>query len=113
MQPVFTSLAATPGKEITNGVTMRFLSGEHVMLNYVEMKPHVEVATHHHPHEQLGLVFEGELTLRIGDEERILRPGDMYVVPSGIPHGAYSGGSRVLAVEVFYPLREDYLKLLA
>ena len=92
---------------------MRFLVGAHVMLNHVDMKPLVAVTTHSHPHEQLGLTLEGELNLWIGDEERALRTGDMYVVPSGMLHGARSGDSRILAVEAFFPLREDYLRRVA
>ena len=112
-RPIFTSVKALPGKEIARGVTIKPLAGDHVMLNYVEFTPHAEVPTHSHPHEQLGLLIEGELDLRIGDQERSLRPGDTYVIPSGVPHGARSGKSRALVLDVFYPLREDYLKLFA
>lgn len=112
-RPIFTSVKALPGKEIARGVTIKPLAGDHVMLNYVEFAPHAEVPTHSHPHEQLGLMIEGELDLRIGDQERTVRPGDTYVIPSGVPHGARSREARALVLDVFYPLREDYLKLFA
>ncbi len=110
---IFTSVRALPGKEIAKGVTIKPLAGEHAMLNYVEFTPHAEVPIHSHPHEQLGLMIEGELDLQIGDERRTLRPGDTYVIPGGIPHGAWTRVSRALVLDVFYPLREDYLKLFA
>jgi quercetin dioxygenase-like cupin family protein len=109
----FTSIRELPGREIARGVTIRPLAGEHVMLNYVEFEPHSEVPGHSHPHEQLGLMIEGELDLWIADERRSLRPGDTYVIPGGVPHGARTGAGRALVLDVFYPLREDYLKLFA
>lgn len=112
-QHVFTSIQALRGKEITKGVTIKPLAGKNVMLNYVEFEPHSEVPNHSHPHEQLGLMIEGELDLWIGEERRSLRPGDTYVIPGGVPHGARSGSKKALVLDVFYPLREDYLKLFA
>jgi quercetin dioxygenase-like cupin family protein len=109
---VFTSIKELPGKEITRGVTIRPLAGNHVMLNYVEFQPHAEVPTHSHPHEQLGLMIEGQLDLWVGDDRRTLLPGDTYVIPGGLPHGARAGASPALVLDVFYPLREDYLKLV-
>jgi quercetin dioxygenase-like cupin family protein len=113
LKHVFTSIQALRGKEIAKGVTIKPLAGEHVMLNYVELQPHSEVAKHSHPHEQLGLMIEGELDLWIGEERRSLRPGDTYVIPGGVPHGARTAGGRALILDVFYPLREDYLKLFS
>ncbi len=112
-RPVFTSITALPGKEIARGVTIKPLAGDHVMLNYVQFTSHAEVPTHAHPHEQLGLMIEGELDLWIGEERRTVRTGDTYVIPGGVPHGARTGESRALVLDVFYPLREDYLKLFA
>jgi quercetin dioxygenase-like cupin family protein len=112
-KPVFTSIGALPAKEIAKGVTIKPLAGEHAMLNYVEFVPHAVVPVHSHPHEQLGLVLEGELDLEIADETRTLRPGDTYVIPGGVSHGARAGKARALVLDVFYPLRQDYLKLFA
>jgi quercetin dioxygenase-like cupin family protein len=108
---VFASLRALPGKEIAAGVTMRPLAGEHVMMSYVEFIPNCEVPMHSHPHEQLGVVMEGELEMQIGDERRTIKPGDVYAIPGGVPHGARSGAGPARVLDVFYPLREDYLKL--
>jgi quercetin dioxygenase-like cupin family protein len=108
-----TSIKALPGKEVAKGVTIKPLAGDHVMLNYVAFVPNGEVALHSHHHEQLGLIIEGELAMQIGDERHVLRPGDTYVIPGGIRHSGRAGSSGALVVDVFYPLREDYLKLFA
>jgi len=110
---VFTSIKGLPGKQIAQGVTIKPLAGQHVMLNYVELVPQAEIPIHSHPHEQLGLIIEGELDMEIGEERRTLRPGDTYVIPGGVRHGVRSGPRGALVLDVFYPLREDYLKLFA
>jgi quercetin dioxygenase-like cupin family protein len=108
-----TSIKALPGKEIAKGVTIKPLAGDHVMLNYVEFVPNGEVALHSHHHEQLGLILEGDFEMQIGEERRALKPGDTYVIPGGIRHSGRAGKSGALVLDVFYPLREDYLKLFA
>lgn len=112
-KPTVTSIKALPGKEVATGVTIKPLAGDHVMLNYVEFVPNAEVALHSHHHEQLGLIIEGELAMQIGDDHRVLRPGDTYVIPGGLRHSGRAGASGALVLDVFYPLREDYLKLFA
>ena len=108
-----TSIEALPARELAQGVTIKPLAGQHVMLNYVRLAPDAEVRRHTHDHEQLGLVLEGEMHMHIGDEQRTLRPGDTFVIPGGVPHSGRAGKSGALALDVFYPLREDYLKLFA
>jgi quercetin dioxygenase-like cupin family protein len=47
------------------------------------------------------------MRFRIGDEERELGPGEGYSVPGNVPHGA-SGVTDTVAIDSFYPVREDY-----
>jgi quercetin dioxygenase-like cupin family protein len=110
---VITSIKELRSKELAPGVTIKPLAGEHVMLNYVQLAAHSGIAPHSHPHEQLGLVIEGEMEMQIGGERRTLQQGDTYVIPGGITHAAKAGGTGALVLDVFYPLREDYLKLFA
>ena len=107
---VFTSVRALPGREVWKGVTIKPLAGQHAMMTYAELGPGVEVPAHSHPHEQLGLVIEGELDFWIADEKRPLKPGDMYAIPGGTAHGLRTGKARVVLAEAFYPVREEYLK---
>lgn len=107
---VFTSLNELPSKEIAKGVTMRPLAGEHVMISCVDLSPESAVGLHSHPHEQLGVVLEGQVEMQIGEERRALRPGDAYVIPGGTRHGARASGGPARVLDIFYPLREEYLK---
>ncbi|MCU0914287.1 MAG: cupin domain-containing protein [Planctomycetes bacterium] len=63
---------------------------------------------HAHPHEQTGYLVAGCIRLRIGTAEHEVRPGDSWCILGGVPHGAQILKDSV-AVEVFSPVREDYL----
>ncbi len=78
------------------------------MLSYLEMDAEAEVPLHSHPHEQAGYLIKGKLQLTIGDETQIMEPGNMYIVPGGVPHRAVAIDGPVLVLDIFSPIREDY-----
>lgn len=63
---------------------------------------------HAHPYEQTGYLVEGWIRLRIGDREFDARAGDSWCISANVEHGAQVIEDSV-AVEVFSPVREDYL----
>ena len=63
---------------------------------------------HAHPHEQTGYLVRGHIRLCIGDEEHDVRAGDSWCIPGGIEHSANILEDSV-AIEVFSPVRDDYL----
>ena len=81
---------------------------EKMMLSLVEFEPLAIVQPHSHPHEQMGMLLEGELTFTIGGQTQTLKPGEMWRIPGGIVHSAVAGDKPVKALDVFYPIREDY-----
>jgi unsaturated pyranuronate lyase len=99
--------------ELAPGVRMQPLFGDGAMLNLLEFEPGARVPEHEHPHEQLGMVLDGELVLRIDGADHLLRPGGAYQIPGGVPHAAWTeaGGCRIL--DVFQPVREDYRRRVA
>lgn len=66
------------------------------------------VPLHSHPHEQAGMVISGRLQLTIGDETKVLTPGEMYIVPGDVPHSAVAIGGACEVLDVFSPIRQDY-----
>lgn len=90
------------------GVDIQTMAGVNVMLSLVEFEPGAIVQPHSHPHEQIGMLLEGELTFTIGGETRTLRPGEMWRIPGGVVHSAVAGDRPVKALDVFNPIREDY-----
>ena len=63
---------------------------------------------HSHPHEQTGYLVSGKIRLSIGKEIFECLPGDSWSIPGDVAHGAEIMEDSV-AVEVFSPVREDYL----
>jgi len=101
-----------PGKiarrELVPGITLRIMSGDKVMMSMVEIAPHAVLPPHTHPHEQAGLVLEGEFEFTIGDEKRSMRPGDAYIIPGGVEHSLVGSDGWALALDIFSPPREEY-----
>ncbi len=111
--PAWAHLDRLPERDVLAGVHLRILAGEKVMFSAVRFDPRSTVPTHQHPHEQLGLVLDGELELWVGDDRRTLRRGDMYVIPPNVPHGAATTDGTCVVLDVFHPLRDEYVKLFA
>ena len=108
MGPQFVSLSELPGFTLAEGIAARAVFGDGAMLNLVEMDPGTVIPRHSHPHEQLGVVLRGELTLVAGGQERALGPMDAYALPGELEHQAQAGADGALVLDVFRPIREDY-----
>jgi quercetin dioxygenase-like cupin family protein len=65
---------------------------------------------HSHPHEQITYVAEGELFFFIGNEKHHLTKGDIFTVPSGVPHCIRNISGFVRLIDSFSPIRKDFLK---
>jgi len=95
--------------EIAPGAKARTPYGENIMLSYLELEEGSVVPPHQHPHEQAGMVLEGQAHFFVGEEDRVLGPGDMYCIPGGVTHRVVALDATVKALDVFHPVREDYL----
>ena len=104
----FYQLADASRHNIFPGVDIRTVAGDQMMLSYVEFAPGSVVEKHQHPHEQMGLLLEGELTFEVGDQRQTLRAGTMWRIPGGVPHRVVAGDLPAKALDVFHPIRDDY-----
>jgi quercetin dioxygenase-like cupin family protein len=93
---------------IFGNVSTRTYAGDHVQLSFVDIPPHGVVEQHSHPNEQIGLVISGPLEFTIGGETKVLGAGDMFYIPGGVPHGVRALDKPVKALDVFYPIRDEY-----
>jgi quercetin dioxygenase-like cupin family protein len=82
--------------------------GERTLMTEFLLKKGNRLPQHSHPHEQTGYLVKGRIRLSIGSEENDVKPGDSWCIPSGVEHGAGILEDSV-AIEVFSPIREDYL----
>jgi quercetin dioxygenase-like cupin family protein len=82
--------------------------GEKTLMTEFVLECGSALPLHSHPHEQTGYLVAGHLRLFIGEEEHDARPGDSWCVPGGVEHGAEVLEDSV-AIEVFSPVREEYI----
>ncbi len=82
--------------------------GEKSLLTEFKMKANSLLPRHSHPYEQTGYLISGKIRLTIGSESIDFEPGDAWCVPMNVEHGAQILED-ALAIEVFSPVREDYL----
>lgn len=108
MSKYFLEPADRSRHNIFPGVDIFTAAGDELMISFVEMEPHAVVEEHSHPHEQMGVLLEGEFEFHIGDEVRTLVPGDMWRIPGGVLHKAIAGDQPVKAIDIFHPVRDDY-----
>lgn len=104
---VVANLQELEGFELVPGVRAKPLFGDGAMLNLLVFEPSATVEAHHHPHEQLGLVLEGLLVLRIDGVDHALGPGHAYQIPGGVEHAAWTREAGCRVLDVFQPVRED------
>jgi quercetin dioxygenase-like cupin family protein len=57
----------------------------------------------------MGYLVSGRLEFTVGGVTRILEPGDLWRIPGGVPHRVVALDGPALALDVFHPIREDYL----
>ncbi|MEA3545010.1 MAG: cupin domain-containing protein [Thermodesulfobacteriota bacterium] len=82
--------------------------GEKTLLVEFQMKKGALLPRHSHPHEQTGYLISGRMELTIDDETFTVEPGDSWCIAGNIEHNAVILEDTV-AVEVFSPVRDDYL----
>jgi len=91
------------------GVTRRVFSGEGATLAFTTLEPGHTPNPHSHPHEQIVYVLAGEMRFVVGDEEAIVGPGDMLVVPPGVEHWAETiSAEAAVDLSIFSPRRDEY-----
>jgi quercetin dioxygenase-like cupin family protein len=91
------------------GVEIRTAAGTNLMLSVVRLEPESVVLDHSHPHEQMGYLVEGRLEFTVGGITRVLGPGDIWRIPGGVIHRVRAVDQPAVAIDVFHPIREDYL----
>ncbi len=96
-------------KELVPSVFMKPLAyGDKSLLCEFKFIKGAKIPLHQHPHEQTGYLVSGSLRF-FGDEgEIVVEPGYSWSFKGGVLHGA-EALQETVAVEVFSPVRQDYL----
>jgi quercetin dioxygenase-like cupin family protein len=98
-----------PVERLEEGIERQMILGEKLMICRLRLAPHVVTPAHDHPHEQITLVERGRVLFTIGHEQRTAQAGDVLHFPPGTWHGATMLDEEVILVDIFSPIREDFL----
>ncbi len=91
------------------GVRMKTLVyGDNTLFTEFLLQAGHTLPRHAHEQEQTGYLVSGSIRLSIGDETFDVEPGDSWCISGGVEHGAKILADSV-AIEVFSPVRKDYL----
>jgi quercetin dioxygenase-like cupin family protein len=98
-------------KQAVAGVRQKTLVyGDNSLMAEFLLEKDTTLPLHSHPHEQIGYLVKGQIRLTIGKEVHLVMPGDSWCITGDVLHCAEAIEESV-AVEVFAPVREDYLPL--
>ncbi len=106
---MFNKKAATGYKDPLDKVRMKTLVyGAKTLLTEFRLANGAILPRHKHPHEQTGYLVSGRIDLTIGDATHRVEPGDSWCIPGDTDHNVVAHEDSV-AIEVFSPVREDYI----
>jgi len=98
-------------EDLGGGVSRKILKyGGGLMMVEVTMEKGGRGAVHTHPHEQISYIAKGSFEFTVGGEKQIVKAGDSLYVAPNAEHGTLSLEDGSVVVDVFTPIREDFLK---
>jgi quercetin dioxygenase-like cupin family protein len=92
-----------------SGIDQKTLAhGERTLMAEFHLAKGSLLPAHSHPNEQTGYLISGRMIFTVNGRRYDARPGDAWCIAAGVEHSAEIIEDSV-AVEVFSPVREDYL----
>jgi quercetin dioxygenase-like cupin family protein len=107
-----THYADVPVVELGPGVNAHIVSAERLTVTFATLAPSACAAVHHHEHEQIMVVVDGECDFILEGKLYPMSRGDVIIVPSNAEHGAYSSEKGCQIMDIFSPPRQDFVEKL-
>jgi quercetin dioxygenase-like cupin family protein len=98
-----------PKEVVSPLLTRQMIHTPHMTILRVTFKQGGIVPLHQHIHEQVTLPMQGTLRVELEGKEFILNAGDVFRIPSDVPHLVEALEDSV-GIELFTPAREDWKK---
>jgi quercetin dioxygenase-like cupin family protein len=98
-----------PVEHPAEGIERQMVVGERIMIVRFRFVPFLVTPEHTHTHEQMSLVVSGRVRFFVEGQERIASPGDVLHFPPNTLHGATMMDEEVVLIDIFSPIREDFL----
>ncbi|GGN22831.1 MULTISPECIES: cupin domain-containing protein [Marinomonas] len=98
-----------PLEDLGAGVSRKIMAySDNIMTVEVHFEKDAIGPLHSHPHEQLTYVLSGKFEFTIGDETKIVGPGDTLYKKPNVLHGCRCLEPGTL-LDNFTPVRKDFL----
>lgn len=114
---VHATLAKLPQESLAGGALVRTaVRGDHSLITVNWFHPGIpaEAPPHSHPFDQVSFVFQGTLEFDVDGHTYVVTAGEVLLIPADAPHTTRLVGDEVaLNVDVYAPVRQDYLYLTA
>ena len=103
----FVYLEGVAERQMMPGFHARMHHAENMTVSQWRIEAGAKLPEHSHPHEQVTVILEGSFEMTVDGEKKVIKPGDLVVIPSQAKHSAIAlTDCRIM--DVFSPVREDY-----
>ncbi len=103
-----------PAVELVPGqIKAHLISGERATAMFATFAPNAVGPLHKHEHEQIMIIADGEGELVTGGKRYPVKKGDVTVFASNQEHGTYASNKGIKTIEIFIPVRQEYMDKLA
>jgi quercetin dioxygenase-like cupin family protein len=89
--------------------TRQVIHSEKITVARVHLLTGCVVPEHSHHNEQISMLEKGSLKWVLGGVERIMKAGDVLLIPPHVPHSVVAIEDSVV-VDLFSPVREDWMR---
>ncbi|MDB1126036.1 cupin domain-containing protein [Vibrio algarum] len=112
MNPFF-KIAENEWEELGGGIKRKIIGyTDDLMAVHLNFDKGAIGAPHAHDiHDQIGYVVAGSFEAEVDGKKCVLTAGDAYIAPKHFVHGAVALEDNSILLDVFSPLREDFLNI--
>lgn len=101
---------SVPMTLLVPGSESHLISTKELTVSFLTMKANSVFDVHTHENAQCMIVTEGYCDEIIDGKIYRVEAGDVIYLPANIPHGAFILDVDCKAIDIFYPVREDYME---
>ena len=101
---------SVPMTLLVPGSESHLISTKELTVSFLTMKANSVFDVHTHENAQCMIVTEGYCDEIIDGKIYRVEAGDVIYLPANIPHGAFNLDVDCKAIDIFCPVREDYME---
>ncbi|MBI4243697.1 MAG: GNAT family N-acetyltransferase [Planctomycetes bacterium] len=92
------------------GAKMWGITLDNIQFTYFEVEPQTRFEKHNHESEQITMVLEGSLYFETEGKISEVKAGEVFAIPSNIPHAVFTRDKPAKAVDAWSPPNQRYIQ---